>query len=488
MASKKLLTAVLILSVVILAEFALSRAGQQPAEPVRKGVPPTVLTFGAVGDGTADDTTAIQQAVDAGVGCVRFPKGVYRIRKPIVIDLDKVGYTSIRGDGVARIVMAGPGPAFKLIGTHEGTASPGTVGENVWLRQRMPLVDGIEIVGGHSRACGIEAEGTMQLTLTRVVVRDALHGIRLVGRNRNVVISESHIYDNKGIGVFLDRLNLHQINIANCHISYNDGGGVVARNSEIRNLQIGTCDIEGNMGGPDSDATANVLLDAAGSSIGEVAIVGCTIQHSHLAPNSANIRINGQSTKRSITDELRHGNITIADNVLSDVQVNVDIRNARAVTITGNTMWKGYSHNLSVDRCANVVVANNVFDRNPRYHYGDGSNARLGLVFLDSSDCTITGNHIHAVGDVPAAVMLRRCRRMNVDGCTIVDFGRCGLLLDDVSNSRVSDCLIRDDRHDADGVSLWLTKGRGNMVVDNLLGTAPRIEDNTAMVQDNLHP
>ena len=93
------------------------------------------------------------------------------------------------------------------------------------------MVDGVEIVGNHPEASGIEASGTMQLTLTRVVFRDALHGVHLITRNRNVTISECHIYNNRGIGVFMDDLNLHQINIANCHVSYNDGGGIVATNS-----------------------------------------------------------------------------------------------------------------------------------------------------------------------------------------------------------------------------------------------------------------
>ncbi len=427
---------------------------------------------GFIGDGKTDNTTAVQRAVDAKRGEILFSKGIYRITKPIVIELDKVTNTSIHGGGVARIVMDGPGPAFRFIGTHEGTASPTTVNSNVWNRQHTPMVDGIDIVGNHPDACGIEASGTMQLTLTRVVVRECLHGIHLVNRNRNVTLSECHIYDNQGIGVFMDHLNLHQINIANCHISYNDGGGVVARDSEIRNLQIGSCDIEANMGGPGSQPTANILLDSSRSSIGEVAIVGCTIQHSHDSPESANIRFNGQSTKREFTDELRHGNITIANNVLSDVQLNVVIQNARGVAITGNTIWKGYERNLVVDGCQNVVLTGNVFDRNPRYHYGDGADARLGLLFIDSDDCTISANHISGIVDGEAAMVVRRCNRFNVTGCTIVDYGRCGLLLDDVSNSRVSDCLIRDDREGADGISIWIEEDNNVTVSDCMLSHA----------------
>jgi hypothetical protein len=152
----------------------------------RDGTEENVRTFGAVGDGKADDTAAIQKAVDAGGGVVRLPKGTYRITRPIVIELNKVGYTSVCGDGVARIAMAGPGPALKFVGTHFKSADPPSFAPEVWERQRMPLVDGVAIQGAHPEAVGIEATGTMQLTLTRLHIRGTLHGIHLVGSNRNI--------------------------------------------------------------------------------------------------------------------------------------------------------------------------------------------------------------------------------------------------------------------------------------------------------------
>ena len=437
-------------------------------------------SLAVVGDGTFDNTELIQQAIDRGIGALRLPKGTYRITKPIVIDLNKVAQTSIQGDGVARIAMDGPGPAFHFVGTHQGTANPASFQREVWDRQHTPSVVGVDIFGTHPEAIGIAAEGTMQLTLTRVVVRECLHGIHLFGRNRNVSLSQCHLYDNRGIGVFMDRLNLHQVNLVNCHISYNDGGGVVATRSEIRNLQIGSCDIEGNMGGEGSEPTANVLLDSSGSSIGEVAIVGCTIQHDHDSPNSANIRIHGTSTERPFTDERRHGNITIADNVLSDVQVNISLLGVRAATISGNTIWKGYARNLMLEDCQNVVVQGNAFDRNPRYHYGDGAQAKGGLAFVDCSDCTIRGNHCYGIVDGEAAMLLRRCRRFNVTGCTILDYGRAGMLLDRVSHSRVSDCLVRDDRPEANGVSIVLKEARNVDVRDCMVSHSAETASDSA--------
>ena len=411
----------------------------------------------------ADNAGLIQRAVDGGTAQIRFPKGRYRISKTITVNLAEVGPTSFSSDGTTTLVMTGPGPAIRYIGTHGGTASPHTMKPDVWEGQRTPLVDGLEITATHPEADGIAAKGTMQLTVSRTTITHVRHAVRLQERNRNVTLSECHLYDNHGIGVFLDGVNLHQINVANCHISYNDAGGIVAKQSEIRNLQVGTCDIEGNMGGAESLPTANILLDSTDSSIGEVAIVGCTIQHSHDAPQSANIRILGRCTKRPFTEELRHGNITIANNVLSDVRVNIELQEVRGAAITGNTIWKGYDHNLRVVGCKNIVVGNNVFDRNPRYGYGDGNDAKLGILFRDTQDSLFSANHIYGCGDIPVAVQFVNCQRMNIQGCSVLDFAHSGMLLQDCVKSRVGNNLI-DGEIVGDGFGLRVQGGRDNVI------------------------
>src|SRR5206468_3401225 len=114
-----------------------------------------------------------------------------------------------------------------------------------------------------------------------------------------------------------------------------------------------------------------VLLDCADGSVAEVAITGCTIQHSKDAPDSANIRILGRGfmDRRGQRMPFNCGNVTIGNNVLSDVQMNIHLDGVRGVTITGNTFWQGYEHNLLVENSSHVVVGANVMERNPLYSY-----------------------------------------------------------------------------------------------------------------------
>ncbi len=441
----------------VLVAIACMIGAQGPSTPANNATP-TVRDFGAIGDGKADDTAAIQRAVDACIGDIRLPRGVYRITRPILIELDKVGFMSIIGSGTAQIIMAGPGPALKFVGTHGGTASPSTVKPNVWLNQRMPTVDGIVIVGDHEEAVGIEATGTMKLIVTRVTVREALHGIHLTTRNRNVIVSNCHLYKNRGVGLYLDDVNLHQINVTGCHISYNAAGGIVVRAGNVRNLQVSGCDIEGN--------TVNVLVDSDGAkyATAEVAIVGCTLQHSG-GPNSANVRFIGADDEGNRC----WGHLTIADNVLSDVETNIDIQKARDVSIVGNTIWTGYKYNLRIQDSSNVVVGPNVLGRNPRYR--DAEKADNAILIADSDDITLNGLHVHSVHRAPAGMVIENCRRMNVTNCSILDCDTAGVLLKNVSASRVSDCLIRNDLPKVESWQPLVVKGgSGNMIVDNLLG------------------
>jgi hypothetical protein len=429
-----------------------------------------------VGDGQADDTAALQKLVDAG-GSVSLPKGRYRLTRTVTIDLAKLGAAGVGSDGTATLIMAGPGPALRIVGTHGGTAAPKTFKPETWA-QRTPLVQGFEILGAHPEADGIEAKGTMQLTLSRLTIRECRHGIRLFERNRNVVVTDCHLYRNRGVGLFLDRVNQHQTNITGCHISYNLGGGIVAVGGEVRNLHVGTCDIEANHdeNGPPS---ANILLDSTGGSIAEVAITGCTIQHTHKAAGSANIRILGAGTdpsllRRAGREHTREGHVTIVGNVFSDVQVNVELRHSRGVTISANTFWEGFAQDLLVEDSQNIVVTGNNFDRNPRYLVnGNGLTEKNGVVLRRVEDASFSDNLVVGVHGQEAAVDVAECARLRVTNNSILDCDGAALRLTRLSRSLVTGNLLRDDRPESERSKsplLVVEEGAFNQITGNAPG------------------
>jgi len=441
----------------------------------------TVRDFGAVGDGKADDTEAVQRA--AGEGAVVFPKGTYQLTGTVSIDLATSGFTALSADGTARVVMAGAGPAFRISGTHAGTADPKSVSAEVWERQRMPVIDGLEIVGAHREADGIEANGTMQLTIRGIAIRGVRHAIHLTGRNRNVLIADCHLYDNHGCGVFLDRVNLHQINVTGSHISYNAGGGVVSRGGEVRNLHIGTCDIESNMA-PDAPPTANVLIDSREGSTAEVSITGCTIQHNSKSADSANIRFIGRGiTSAKDPTPTREGHLVITGNVFSDVMVNIHLQHARGVTITGNTFWEGFEHDLLIEESESVVVGPNDFDRNPRYVVnGNWAKDHNGIVLRRCTDVKLHGLLVKGVWAKPAAVLIEECTRATVQDCSILDSDGIGLWLKNSRRCRISGCTIRDDRAEKKAtLSLKQESGGDNWIAENWLPNGVEGLDESAL-------
>jgi parallel beta-helix repeat protein len=429
-----------------------------------------------VGDGKADDTAALQKLFDAQ-GSVRLAKGTYRLTGTLKVDLSKTGFAALSGDGTPRLVMEAAGPAIHFIGTHEGSAAPSSFKPQVWENERTPMVEGVEIIGKHPEADGIEATGTMQITLSRVVIREVRHATHFTTRNRNVLISACQFYHNTGIGVFYDNVNIHQTNVIGSHISYNGGGGIVSIGGNVRNLHIGTCDIEGNHAAEGKPA-ANILLDSTGGSIGEVAITGCTIQHTNKAPDSANIRILGAGTDTSLErrqgrPSTREGNVTISANVFSDVQVNIEIRDSRGVVITGNTFWEGFQHDLIVTDSSNIIVSANNFDRNPRYLVNGFDNAeKNGLVFLRCENSSVSDNTISGVWKKRAALDIQGCDRFRVSNNSVLDSDGAGIRLEKVTNSSVIGNLVRDDRpaeKRSKEPSIAVIGGKANMIELNNL-------------------
>jgi len=390
-----------------------------------------------------DRTEEFRKRLAENQGTLLLEPGVHRITGTLEILLGSKHSASVRAvSGSATLIMDGPGPALRLVGSHEGSASPQSFLPATF-HERMPIIEGIEILGNHPEADGIELVRTFEAVLSKVAVRWCRTGIRLFERNRNVILSDLHLYENRGIGLHLDDVNLHQINVSNSHISYNRGGGIVVRDGNVRNLQITGCDIEANMPNDDTPTeTANILLDVSGSaddktrSICEVAITGCTIQHSsnysgknyrEIAPGGANIRILGKEIYPI-------DSIAITGNTLSDTTVNLDLRDCTDITLTGNTCFAPNPDNLHITRGKRILVDGNTF--NPREFERPGR-----IVFDQCQDCLFTNNTLRSLLAEDGSVVVKGSARLALHGNLLTE-SKSGVRVENSKDIAVKDWLV----------------------------------------------
>jgi len=176
------------------------------------------------------------------------------------------------------------------------------------------------------------------------------------------------------------------------------------------------------------------------------------LQHTHKSADSANIRILGAGydpslLRRGGKDHTREGNITISGNVFSDVQVNVEIKTARGITLSGNTFWEGFSHDLVVEGCSNIVITGNNFDRNPRYLVnGNDLAEKNGVVITRTEDSSFSNNIVSGVWKKEAAVDITDGLRLQVSNNSVLDSDGFALRLSNARQCVVMGNLLRDDR------------------------------------------
>jgi len=185
-----------------------------------QGAPVNVLDYGAVGNGVADDTAAIQSAVTAG-GAVYIPEGVYLISANITIPSN----CFIFGDGASSVLKASASD-LKMLTTGFGV----TAKENIYISDLQ--IDGggqtTNIFTGQTQNIGIYATRVKNLRIDNVVVKkmgvvnqanplsDALFGgfgifvTARFGDTTNVVISRCTVSEvagggnNSGDGINID--------------------------------------------------------------------------------------------------------------------------------------------------------------------------------------------------------------------------------------------------------------------------------------------
>jgi hypothetical protein len=263
----------------------------------------------------------------------------------------------------------------------------------------------------------------------------------LVRNNRNVIISECHVYDNRDVGIFLDDVNLHQIIINTNHISYNAGGGIKVVGGNVRNLQICGNDIEYNFDRANREAlAADVWFVAGNGAIREGTIVGNTIQ-ALKSKGGANVRIEGfrEGGNR------KAGLLNITGNLITNQEYNVLILDSRGIAIQGNTFIPGPKRNIRAVNSFHVAIGPNVVDHNSDY----GAETEGGIELEGCTGCTLSGlvlDHVRGADESSGAIDLRNSRTVNITGCNVIEPVHCGIVLRGARDCRVSDCIITGGR------------------------------------------
>lgn len=441
-----------------------------------------VRDFGALGDGRNDDTDAIEHAIADGDGLIEFPRGDYRITRTLTVEPNKSGRFALSGQGgTAKLIMAGSGPAFHLIGTHGGTADPGGFKPPVWMHQRMPTVMNLEIEGAHLEADGFLIEGIMQPTFEGVLLRKLRQAIHIRDRARNVLISHCHIYDNREIGIHLDNVNLHQVIITGNHISYNPVAGIKMVGGQVRNVQITGNDIEYNYDRKEKELrdSADILIDCRpeGASINEMTIASNTIQ-AVPSPGGANIRVigNEEETLNSA------GMLSISGNLIGSQETNIHLVRACSTVISGNMIYAAHNRNVQIEDSRNIVLGANSIDHNTDLNLD--RQLATGVRIQGSRDISLTGvqikdaiagKHTHPNAEPlerSALIEIIDCQRVTATGLHIIDGTPYGIDVSDSSDVNISACTVLEAREDklSKAAVRWTGKGSGNMLSQCRIG------------------
>lgn len=398
-----------------------------------------VTAFGAKGDGKTDETAALQHAVDQG-GLIEFPPGKFVIQKTLLLDLAKNGPIGLRGAaGTTEIIMRGTGPAIRLTGSHKGTADPKSWSEKTRLQERFPTITGLAIRGENADAVGLELVETAKPTIQNVLIRECRVGIHLRQRNRDVLIADSHIYDNHDYGIFLDQVNLHQMNICGCHISYNKAAAIAMVGGDLHNIQITGNDLEyshsADLKRPD---TADILIDARTGIASEITIASNTIQ-GKASVGGTNLKVVGRTGPDGFPSARL---IAITGNILGSQSTSLLLQNAQRVTVTGNTIYDGHTVGLKARDCDGIAIANNVHGwghqpEKPRPDHYELENCR---------GVTITGEFFQNAGGGDeksgGVISIRNCEDVTIGQVVIREPQTRGIWLEKSRNVAIQGCVV----------------------------------------------
>jgi len=351
-----------------------------------------VLAFGAKGDGSSDDTLAIQAAIDAakaaGGGIVLFPNtgNDYKITSALTV----YGGVELRG-GCAKGISNGTWITSRIVQATSGANAINIAGtDGSYLEQKIKIT-GLHLWANDSgTGSGIHAIWYRNLIIEDVTIQRFQYGIDL-SEGGFTYLQHVEATDNtiglRGVGARDPSSHLFNINIIQCQFRNNSSHGIYLE--KITDLYISQCVLNSNGGdglrlvGTSEEKVGNVRLNTVeidsgnGYGIYGIYLENCVFENIHSCPSTTSGTGSfyfSNSSGLILTDCLASGNFSGSGVKLltcSDCQIRgglyynlpaygVDLQDCTNILVDGITTWNNDTGVKVNQDCTNIIICGNV--------------------------------------------------------------------------------------------------------------------------------
>jgi hypothetical protein len=286
----------------------------------------SVKSFGAKGDGTTDDTTAIQNAYNSltNGGTLFFPVGNYKVTSTLNFNKSNVNLVGVGSSSVIKIL------SNQLA---DGTRIRINNCSNVFIRDlKFSEINPTLIRSNVYGTLGLEV--VSNLSIENVTI-DGSNGVGIHGMNcQNVVVSKCMVINTKADGIHFQR-GSKNIKVINCYLN-NNADDCIAFVSHAPDV-YGSCD----------------GFEAYGNTVGGNVTTGSGL----CADGSINVKIHDNVIKNTILSGVRIN--TLTENGTTAYPANVEVYD-NTITNSG-TGSSGNRDAITVSFSNHVTIRNNNF-------------------------------------------------------------------------------------------------------------------------------
>lgn len=375
------------------AELGVNPAGGYATVAARLAAFADVVNYGATGDGTTDDTTALLAARDSGSLEVRVPAGTYVVT---TLTLNVAGQSWVLAPGAVIKLNASTSTSGVVKVTAAGVRITGGKIDGNLTNNTYAYCYGVEVSAANVTVAGVEVTAT---TAGGVSLGSGANGCLV----RDCYLHDTGTTSTSGTGILLSGATRCRIIGNRCEDNgvYGtgdqtyDGNGIYLAGGGLDGYNV----VEGNTTSRNARRGIKVQERAA------------TITGNSLCGDSCGIGV-------TVSPSATNAPTTITGNVIkSTAKIGLQLDNCAFVTVTGNTISDTTDHAVSAaSTCNNVSFTGNTVLRS----------ARHGLNLAGVTDWNVSGNLIVDCGTGLSerfGINLNGTYRVNIAGNTIQNSG-----------------------------------------------------------------